>query len=71
MENNLHVRYGETTRNGYLIVDFNQDRVQCDFHHFLNTKDDGDASFIGASWSSEHGSRDLAEATASLDPRGR
>ncbi len=69
MTNNIHIKYIDLTKKGFLILDINQARTQSDWF-FVNTIDQSDGGFTtGESWYVNDGERFLHQAAGVAVPR--
>lgn len=66
---NPWVKYHDGYANGFGIVDFDAQRVQCDFWHLDDATDPDSAARVAASWTTPRGSRHVNAAAAALPPR--
>ena len=56
---NPHVKYGEVTSRGYIVLDVTASRVEATWHHFESVASADAPEVKGATFRSEHGSRRL------------
>jgi alkaline phosphatase D len=69
MTNNIHIKYIDLTKKGFLILDINQNRTQSDWF-FVNTIDQSDGGYTtGESWYVNDGERFLHQAAGVAVPR--
>jgi alkaline phosphatase D len=58
---NPHIKYGEVTNKGYMVLEVTEELVQNTWYHFSNVQDEGAQEKIGAVFSSLVGSNRLLE----------
>ena len=63
---NPWVKYGNGFKSGYLIVDFDTDRVHVDFHHLADGTDPNSAVKVAASYQTLSGSKRVTKAPGPL-----
>jgi alkaline phosphatase D len=66
---NRHVRYLEGVHHGFLVLDVTPERVQTDFVYISDRLDPAATAAVGASWVTEHGSKQVRPAAAALGRR--
>jgi alkaline phosphatase D len=63
-----HVRYAETTRNGYLVLDVQADKVQADWYLLDGVEQDQGNESLDASWAVLDGNKHVVERSAPETP---
>lgn len=59
---NPHVRYGEVTHRGYVLLDLDAERAHASWYHFADVQNPNDTQFFDAAWSVATGQTRLTEA---------
>ena len=64
---NPHIKYFELTSRGYVVLEFNREFAQADFHHVTDVTNPETTEAISASYRVERGSNHLQMTDTSLD----
>ncbi len=67
VEENPHIKYFDLVKRGYLVLEFNEDYVQADFHHIDDVTTTDPSETIGASWRAAAGTNHLERVDNPLD----
>ena len=67
-ELNPHIKYGEVTRRGYMVVDVTPERMQAAWYHMASVTEETTTQSVDAAWSTALGSVRLVQDDAPVEP---
>ena len=67
-ELNPHIKYGEVTRRGYMVVDVTPERMQAAWYHMASVTEETTTQSVDAAWSTALGSVRLVQDDATVEP---